>query len=588
MAEFQANPSDIRVHVASHGGTAEQDIDPVIVEIVRHSLDSAANQMKRTLIRTSVSPLIYEVLDFAAAIYDKDLRMLSQAPSLPLFMGTLDFCIDAAVKGIGGTDNLKPGDVLLYNWPYGTGSHAQDSALIQPAFSTNGELLGYAAIKAHWLDIGAYAPYCTDTTDVYQEGTFFPGVKLFSEGKVVDDIYRCVLANSRMPHIIEGDIRAQATAVGVGVSELERVYARFGAEVFPSAVEKIFDHGEAIVKSYFEQIPDGTYVGCGVMDNNGVTQDKLPFEATLIVDGDSVTVDFTKSPDEQSGPVNCPLPSTISASRVAVAMLAGKNESPNEGHFRAITVKTRRGSMFDPKPPAPCFLYGWPAMQAIEAIYHAVSKVDEAAVPACSGGDICALVWWGVRKESGEMWGDGSPFPVGHGGHVHGDGCTMMHIAESATQFAPIEVMESKFPWMVKVLEFMTDSCGAGEHRGGLGYAISFHVLEDCFVTSSVERTLTDPWSIAGGSEGVPNRMEVQNPDGSVETIGKVTGREMLEGSTLTIYTGGGGGYGDPKRRDIEAVRRDYEDGVISKGHVTKYYPHAAGVLESTAQVAAE
>ncbi|MEM6913315.1 MAG: hydantoinase B/oxoprolinase family protein, partial [Pseudomonadota bacterium] len=511
MADIDRDHADIRVHAASPGRAAERDVDPVVVEIVRHSLDSAANQMKRTLIRTSVSPLIYEVLDFAAAIYDKELRMLSQAPSLPLFMGTLDFCIDAAVKGIGGAEKLKPGDVLLYNWPYGTGSHAQDSALIQPAFSVSGELLGYAAIKAHWLDIGAYAPYCTDTTDVYQEGTFFPGVKLFSEGKVVDDIYRCVLANSRMPHIIEGDIRAQATAVEVGVSELERVYARFGADVFPSAVEKIFDHGEAMVKSYFENIPDGTYVGCGVMDNNGVTDEKLPFEVTLIVDGDSVTVDFTQSPDEQAGPVNCPLPSTISASRVAVAMLAGKNESPNEGHFRAVTVKTRRGSMFDPNPPAPCFLYGWPAMQAIEAIYHAVSKVDETAVPACSGGDICALVWWGVRKETGEVWGDGSPFPVGHGGHVHGDGCTMMHIAESATQFAPIEVMESKFPWVISSLEFTTDSCGAGEQRGGLGYTIGFSVLEDCFVTSSIERTLTDPWSIAGGTEGAPNRMEVEN-----------------------------------------------------------------------------
>lgn len=575
--------TDLRTHTVASSRPAQIDVDPVVAEIVRHSLDSAANQMKTTLIRTSVSPIIYEVLDFAAALYDCDLRLLSQAPSLPLFMGTLDYCIREAVAGIGGADNLSPGDVLLYNWPYGTGSHAQDAALIQPAFDPDGGLLGYAAIKAHWLDIGAYAPYCTDTTDVFQEGTFFPGVKLFSQGKLVDDMYRCVLANSRMPHIIEGDINAQATAVGVGVRELERICARFTAPVFLSAVEKIFDHGEALVRSYFENIPDGVYAGRGVMDSNGVDPEKIPFETSLTVDGSSIIVDFTNCPDEQNGPVNCPVASTVSASRVAVAMLAGGNESPNEGHFRAITVKTRPGSMFDPNPPAPCFLYGWPALQAIEAIYQAVSLVDKTGVPACSGGDILSVVWWGVREETGEVWGDGSPFPVGGGGHVLGDGCTMMHVAESATRFTPVEVMESKVPWMVQSLEFIQDSCGAGQHRGGMGYSIGFKLTEDANVTVALERTRTRPWGIDGGQEGAANRAEFRNTDGSVEPVSKVTARPMPKGSALMVYAGGGGGYGDPNDRPIDRVVQDYTDGLISADHVRQHYPHAMASLPESA-----
>ena len=173
---------------------SKSDVDPVTTEIVRNSLNSAADQMKRALCRTAMSPVIYEVLDFAGAIYDDNLRLLAQAPSLPMFMGTLSFCIEEAVKGVGGVDNLFEGDVIIYNSPYGTGAHPQDAALVMPVFF-DGELIGYTAIKAHWLDIGGKDPASTDSVDVFQEGTVFPGVKLFSKGKLVEDIHKMCIAN---------------------------------------------------------------------------------------------------------------------------------------------------------------------------------------------------------------------------------------------------------------------------------------------------------------------------------------------------------------------------------------------------------
>ena len=293
--------SEIRIYRALPGNDTGIDADPIQTEIIRHSLNSAANQMKRTLIRTSFSPVIYEVLDFAAALYDSQVRLLAQAPSIPLFMGTLNFCVEAAVAGAGGVENLEPGDVILYNWPFGTGSHAQDTAMVQPVFTEEGVLVGYSAIKAHWLDIGAVAPYCTDTTDVFQEGTFFPGVKLYRGGELVDDIYRLALANSRMPAFVAGDIQAQASAVGIGARNLVRIVERYGLEVFRNAVERIFDHGEATVRSYFENIPDGRYVGRGMMDNNGVDDKPIPFSVIIEVNGSSVRVDFTNSPEVQPG-----------------------------------------------------------------------------------------------------------------------------------------------------------------------------------------------------------------------------------------------------------------------------------------------
>lgn len=550
--------------------------DPITTEVVRHGLNSAANQMKRALVRTAFSPVIYEVLDFAVAIYDREVRLLAQAPSLPIFMGTMNFCVDAAVRGVGGEEELEPGDLILYNEPYGTGSHPQDAALVMPAFLDD-ELVGYTAIKGHWLDIGGKEPYSTDTVDVFQEGTIFPGVKLYRRGERVDDIYRMALANSRVPKMVGGDINAEVVGVRTGAEALIALVERYGVETFRDCVERMYEHGEAVVRSYFERIPDGVYVGTGVMDSNGITDDPVPFEVALEVDGSSVRLDFTGAPDAQPGPMNCPLPSTVSASRVAISMLAGNGEPPNEGHFRALEIETRPGSVFHPNPPSPCFLYGWPAMQAMEAIYQAVSKAMPDAVTACSGGDICAFVWWGNREETGEPWADGSPHPVGQGASVHGDGAnSLLHVAEAATRFAPVEVWETKNPWLLQQVELIPDSGGAGRHRGGLGVQFDFHMLEDSYVTAAIERTKTPGWGLEGGREaGVANSCALRMPDGSRTRFGKATRLLVPKGATLELTCGGGGGYGPPDERDPASVHADIREGYVTESAARKAYPHA-------------
>src|SRR5579864_6978417 len=207
------------VYRAGEGrSTGALDADPITTEVIRHGLNSAANQMKRALVRTAFSPIIYEVLDFAVAIYDRQVRLLAQAPSLPIFMGTMNFCVDAAVAAVGGEEALEPGDIILYNFPYGTGSHPQDCAVVMPVFLHARELIGYTTIKGHLLDIGGKEPYSTDTVDVFQEGTVFPGVKLYSRGELVKDIYRLAIANSRVPKMVAGDINAEVVGVRTGAN----------------------------------------------------------------------------------------------------------------------------------------------------------------------------------------------------------------------------------------------------------------------------------------------------------------------------------------------------------------------------------
>ena len=340
---------------------------------------------------------------------------------------------------------------------------------MMPVFDA-GELIGYAAVKGHWLDIGAKDPYATDTVDMHQEGTIYPGLRLYRRGELVDDIYRLALANSRLPHAVAGDIKAEVVAVRTGAAALSALVSRHGLDTFQACVERIFDHGEAVVRSYFERIPDGSYVGEGVLDNDGLSDELVHFDVAILVEGSEVTVDFSDAPPQRPGPVNCTVPKTVAIARIAIGMLAGGGEAPNEGHYRAISVITRPGTLFHPIEPAPSFIGGWSAFQALETVYRAFSQSSPELVPACSGGDICSIVWWGRRQATGEAWADGSPHPVGQGGHVGGDGgAALMHISESATRLTPTEVRETKSPILVSQVELIPDSGGAGRSRGGLG-----------------------------------------------------------------------------------------------------------------------
>ena len=522
-------------------------IDPITTEVIRHSLHSAAEQMRRALIRTAFSPIIYDVLDFAVAIYDKDKRLLSQAPGLPNFLGTMGFCVEGAVSAVG-EDGLRPGDVILFNYPYETGSHQEDMAVVHPAFLDDGPLIGYTAIKAHFLDIGAKDFFCTDSTDYFQEGTVFPGVKLYAGGELCEDILRMVAANSRVPSAVVGDLHAEVAGCHTGAVALRRVVERHGLDTFSAAVDEMFDRGEAAVRTFISSIPDGEYVGHGEMDGDGVTDERIPFEITVSVTGSDVHVDYRSSPDARVGPVNSPLPSTVSATRVAFTMLASATDVGgeghfHEGHFRPIHVHTRPGSMFHPLPPSPAFFYYMPDYQAIEVIFRAVADALPDAVPACSGGDVTTLIWWGLREQTREAWADGSGNPVGQGASVHDDGpSAIMHHGEAGTRITPVEVWEAKNPWMFEKFELRVDSCGPGRHRGGLGVDMFFHMLEDCRLTCGVERTKNPPWGLQGGGSAQPNRAGIRHSDGRFEPLDKATGAEIPKGSTFELSTGGGGG----------------------------------------------
>jgi N-methylhydantoinase B len=565
------------VHRHAHSGTRRDTapVDPITTEFVRHGLISAAEQMKRALVRTAFNPIIYEVLDFAVAVYDRDVRLLSQALGMQHFMGRLSFGIEASVAAVGGEETLEPGDILFYNVPYLSGAHANDGAVLMPVF-VGGALIGYTAITAHWLDVGGKDPYSTDTVDVFQEGTLFPGVKLYRAGELDDDLYRTLLANSRVPKLLAGDLNAEIVGLRTGAAALTKIVERHGREVFEAVVERMLDHGEATVRAFFERIPDGRYVARAVLDSDGVGEDEVPFDVVVEVAGSSVRVDFSEVPDALPGPLNCPQPGTVSSTRVALMMLAGGGEAPNDGHFRPIEIVTRPGSMFHPLPPSPCFLYGWPFLQSTEAMYHALAQATPEVAPAWSGGDILTIVWWGNREATGEPWADASPHPIGQGASARGDGASaLMHHLQSATRFSPVEVWEARDPWLVERVELAPDSGGPGRFRGGLGLDFDFHVLEDLNITAVIERTKNPPPGLVGGGEGRANSATISYEDGRRVAIAKDTRVPLARGTRVELRSGGGGGFGDPAGRDPAAVLADLREGYVTEEHARRWYPQA-------------
>lgn len=556
--------------------------DAVTTEVIRHALRSAAGQMKRVLMRTAFSLIIYETLDFACGLYDRNVRLLAQAQTLPLFLGTLDACITAAVDGVGGPGMLEDGDILIYNIPYGTGAHPNDAAFVMPAFVDN-ELAGYAVVKAHFVDIGAKDVYATDTKDVHQEGTLFPGIKLYRAGERNDEVWRIILANSRAPVTVNGDMNAWIGGLRTGTRALTAIMDKHGVELFEDAIERIFDHGEAHVRRFVEAIPDGRYVSVCRIDDNGVTPDPITFDIAVEIRGSNVTVDLRDAPAQQPSPINSPLPTTSSVIRLALASLAGAGETPDEGQFRPLTIQTREGTIFHPVSPAPSFAYWMASLQLIEGFHQALAPAVKDRVPAESGGDIMVWVWWGWKRmeyqmrghDPSEPWVDGAPLPVGQGGHAAGDGTNaLIHISEAATRISPAEVWEAKQPWLVEKLELAADSCGAGRFRGGLGVDLHLRILRDCYFTSVVERTKSPPQGLDGGGEARPNSVLIEHPDGSLTHHNKTTAMFVEEGSIYRAHSGGGGGFGAASDRDSLAIAADLADGYVTPAYVRHWHPH--------------
>jgi N-methylhydantoinase B len=544
--------------------TATSAVDGATVEIIRSYLVSAAEEMRATLIRTAFNPVIYEVLDFGISIYDAKLDLIGEASGLTFFLGANDYAVRKTLEYVG-EENLAPGDVLIMNYPYWNGAHTHDATLLAPVFGEGGEsAFAFLVVRAHWLDLGAKDPgYVLDSTDMHQEGLIFPGTKVIKAGKPDREILELIRFNSRMPDLVLGDFSAQVAALRTGERRIKELLEKFGRSKLEAAIGVIQDHGERTSLRALAELPNGTWTAADWLDDDGISDEQLRMQATVTITDEAFEVDLDGSHGTAKGPVNMPFGSTLAMCKVAFKALTTPDEPANAGQMRPLVVKAEPGNLFHAVYPAPTFTL-WTGIVALELIFKALGQGMPERLAASSGGDMPGYMMVGIHPDTQRLFAISNGDVVGWGATREHDGSDLtIHFSEGVARNTPIEVMEARTTMFFERVEAVTDSGGAGRHRGGVGLRRDVRFVGEGELITVAKKTKVRPWALDGGLEPEPNALVVY-PDTDREWHISTKRVPVQPGDGFRVVTAGGGGHGDPRDRDPEAVREDVLDGFVS------------------------
>jgi N-methylhydantoinase B len=548
-------------------------IDPVTTEIIRNAFISIAKDMNATLIRSAFTPVIYEGKDCSVALIDPEGEVLGQSLGLPLFLGNLEICVKLIAER-HGWDYFREGDVFYMNDSYMTGTHLNDSTIISPIF-WRGRRVGFAASRAHWLDVGAKDPGTpVDSHEIYQEGMRWGPTRLYEGGKPREDVIDLLRRNSRFGDATVGDMNAQVAAGRTGEKRLQTLFDRFGEATIWAARDEIFRQTEARERSAVRELPDGVYMADGFLDNDGLGNGPLPVRLTLTIGGDSMTVDLAGSAPQASGPVNCGITQTIAAARVAYKLLICSDVSPNGGSFRPLTVKAPDGTIFSAREPAACGWYFSSLGLLIDLVIKALAAVmPERAAGAHYGDSMVVMIAGRDPRKDSAFFLMVEPTTGGWGASQGRDGqSSLINNVNGSFKDIPVEVFEAKYPLRLTRYGIQPDSGGAGAWRGGNGTFREYLVESDSELFLWFERSVTAAWGLFGGDTGSKPLVIVERPGQDRLELLKVNGVKMPKGTVIRSRTGGGGGYGEARRRDPAAVRDDVIDGYVTTGHARAVY----------------
>lgn len=539
-------------------------VDSITSEVIRHSMLSATQEMARNLCRTAYNTVVYEIHDYGIGLHDPDGNTIAEAPGIAIFSGANDFGIQKTLEEMG-TGDMFPGDVFMLNYPYWSAAHTLDVLVFCPIFAGEERLIGFASCRVHLLDLKQRdVGYVLDSTDMSQEGIFFPSVKLYERGKIREDIFNIIRFNSRFPERTIGDLQAEVSAVHTGDVRLREIVEKYGADVVLAAMEDISDHGERLSRAAVAKLPDGSWSAVDYVDSDGVDLDELiEMNVAVTIEGDSMIIDWTATDKAATGPINVPVGLTIAASRLAFKSLTTPDSFICAGNFRNLEVRTTPGSLMHALPPMPTFTL-WTGLLAPEVIMKALSQGLPNVVPACSGGDVCDVMALGVNPRTGAAWLEATNDAVGFGAHADGDGADgIMHVTEPGCRNNPIEVLENKGPLLIEAYGYRADSGGAGKNRGGVGVVRAYRFLAPTDAIVINYKTKTQPWSVAGGSKGVKNTVLVEPGTAQEREVG-CSHNNFDANGTITNLTGGGGGWGNPFEREVDKVVHDVKQGFVS------------------------
>ena len=539
-------------------------VDPITLAVVRNNLISIANGMQETAFRTGVTTFMYEIMDCSFAILDAEAGVIAQSHGMLLFLGSLGPGVRNCLDYLG-SGKVEPGDVIVSTVPEITGSHTSDAVLFSPLFF-GGKIFGYAATKAHWIDLGAKGTYPSDATNIFEEGLRLPPLKLYRNGNLHSEVWDIIRWNSRAPEQVWGDMQAQIAGCRFAESHVVELLNKYGFDTVKAVVREMYDYSERVTRLALEAMPDGTWTAEDYIDSNGLDLEKPIFtKVAVTIRGSNITIDLSGSDPQQPGPTNGLWVTTLSAARAAVKALTNPDMPANEGFNRPIDVIAPRGCVYNAGPEVPSFLCANVAQTILELVNRALSKVLPDRIPACSGGDVVGEGFFGQDPETGKYWGTITPSIIGQGASCTADGDSYsMFQSAGASQNIPSEVLESAFPMCVEKVELIPDSGGAGRQRGGLASRIRLRLLAPATFYGFIEKGKSPHWGMDGGKAGLRNFALIESKEQGTFEVMKTSGVQLAEGDRVTVTAGGGGGYGNPAQRNPERVLEDVVDGYVS------------------------
>lgn len=550
-------------------------VDAFTREIIRNKLVAIAGEMGIVLARTSMSPIVYEVLDFACGITDVEARVIAQDNGLCLFTGTFKPQVESVLNR-HPLSSMRPGDVYMTNGPYGGGTHTADVALVMPIFAEN-RVIAFGISVTHWTEIGGkvLGSLSPDSTEIFQEGLQFPQLRLYREGERNDELIALIRENVRLPAMSIGDLSAGVAAVRIAEERLHGIVARYGLDATLETFAAILAHGEAIARAALGRIPVGVYDAEETIDGDGISDDPIPVRVRVTVTPEKLIADFTGTAPQTRGPINCARGALMSACKTVFKAITAPEAPSNEGLFAPLEVIAPEGTVFTAVRPAPTGWYFEASAFATELMWKALAPILPDRLSAGSYVSLCAYYIGGVRPD-GDYWVQATPQDGGWGAGDDIDGESgLIATTDGDTYNYPAEVIEHAFPLaMERNALNVAAGGGEGRRRGGFGTIREFRMLNPGggFLLASLGRSETSPWGVAGGMPGTVNYFEVINGDGETIRGGRVTNLPLAEGDVVRVVTGNGGGWGDPRERERELVRADLADGYVSAETAREIY----------------
>ena len=552
-------------------------ISPIDAELLRNAMSSIVDEMFISLMKSAYSTNIKERKDHSTALFDNNGRVVVQGESMPLHLASMLGLVEIVLKKYGAK-NLDPGDVFLSNDPYvGRGSHLPDVAMASPIFY-NGKLVMFVCNIAHHADIGGMSPgsMAGGMTEIYQEGLRIPPIRLFKAGELMEDVMEMILLNVRVPEERRGDYNAQIASNKLGIRRCTDLIKKW-------EVQKIHDGCEAIIQSVAKRtrmsisnLPNGTYKFTDIVDDDGVSRKNINIKVSITVDGDEILFDFTGTDRQVEGNNNVTMAGLQACCLYCIKVLLDPECPQNHGMLDPMKIIAPEGTIVNAEFPAASAARAQTGQRIVDVIFGALSRACPQSIIAAGNGANTSAAFFGLSSK-GKYYVYLETLGGGAGGRSYRDGSDGIQIHMTNTSNLPIESLESEYPLIIERYEFVQDSGGAGEFRGGLGIRRDYRPLDhETTFSGQGERFENRPWGIFGGNSGGTGRFAIIQDGGKeVRLANKPSTLKVGPNAVISVMTAGAGGYGEPKRRTKEGILADLTSEKFSKSFLSKHYPQS-------------